>query len=109
MKISKAVSHNVTIYIAGDLQDAKRSLKAYCAEEGFCVSLQACEYIYTGGCEEGVKVGLINYPRFVRTPEELDLKAREIASKLLKDLYQQSCTIVTPAEALWLSLRPEDN
>lgn len=62
VKVEK--SFPITIYIAGKYTTAQRILKKYCDEVGFCVTLTMVEYIYKEGTENGLQVGLINYPRF---------------------------------------------
>lgn len=57
------------------------------------------------GCEVGVRVGLINYPRFPSDHETLKQRAQELADQLMSDLYQHSYSIVGPEETLWFSRR----
>jgi hypothetical protein len=102
------LSFPISIFIAGDILDAKRILKKYCHEHGCCVTVTPTEYIYTGGAETGVIVGLINYPRFPSTPEELTTKAVDLAQLLLNGLFQKSVTVQTPAQTLWFSQREEE-
>ena len=70
--------------------------------DGFCVTLQDIEYIYTGGGEPGVKIGMINYPRFPKTEFEILLKAHNLAYILLERCSQFRCTIITPKETFLL-------
>lgn len=94
------------IFIAGDLATAKRTCRSYCFGVGLCVTVEPVTYIYTGGEEEGVRVGIINYPRFPSDAEKLRLRARELAHQLMHDLYQHSYSIVGPDETEWFSRRP---
>ena len=74
-----------------------------------CVTVTPTKYVYTDGEEDGVIVGIINYPRFPKYFHELFSVAEEIAGKLCIDLGQQSYSIDTPTETHWYRNRPEDN
>lgn len=100
-----APSFRYDIFIAGDLAEAKRICARYCFEHGLCVTVESTTYVYTGGREEGVRVGLINYPRFPVTENELGETARRLADVLLEGLDQQSFTITGPKETIWCSRR----
>ncbi len=104
MKTATAPSTAISIYLAGDYDDARRACRAFC-EEGLCVTVERCAFIYTRGEEAGVKVGLVNYPRFPNTPEALSTTARRLAEHLLTALFQWSVLIVGPAETVWLTSR----
>jgi hypothetical protein len=78
-------------------------------ELGFCVTLTPTTFFYPGRVEEGVAVGLINYPRFPTTPEVIKERAVAVATQLMADLCQWSASVVTPLETIWLSNRPKDN
>lgn len=93
------------IFIAGDLVDAKRICRHYCMEVGFCVTVEPVDYVYTGGLESGVKVGVINYPRFPSTQDELYRKTAQLADMLMTNLCQHSYSIVGPNETAWVSRR----
>jgi hypothetical protein len=95
------------IFIAGDLAQAKQACREYCFAVGLCVTVEPVTYIYTGGEEEGVRVGLINYPRFPADKATIRAKAKELADKLLERLCQHSYSIVGPDETEWFSRRPE--
>lgn len=95
------------IFIAGDYDLAKRICREWALEVGACVTVERVDYVYTGGEEAGVRVGLINYPRFPTTYEELYDKTRVIADKLMVGLFQLSYSIVGPEQTEWVSRRPE--
>ena len=88
-------TYTSTIYIAGDLNKIKDVCRRYCLI-GLCVSVTPTDFIFTGGCETGAAIGLINYPRFPSTTTVIDEAARELAAMLLKECCQRSCTIVNP-------------
>jgi hypothetical protein len=102
-------SFSVTVYVAGDLHTARESLRRQCMEKGLCVTVTPTTFVYTAGAEEGVAVGLVNYPRFPHTPDEIKVRALAVAERLMADLCQWSALVVTPVETIWLTTRQEDN
>lgn len=108
MKITKVDTWSLNIWIAGDPLKAHDICQSYCDTVSFCVSVTPTSYAYKGGHEVGVIVGLINYPRFPSTSEEMFDHAKSLGIQLMEGLGQQSFTIETPAETWWFSIRPED-
>lgn len=106
MKITTAKTYEANIFIAGDIHRIRELCGEYC-ERGFCVSITPTEWVYTYGRETGVIVGLINYPRFPRTPEEIKAKAIELAEMLIVSAHQGSCSIVCTDETLFISRRDD--
>jgi hypothetical protein len=106
MTRTEAASYPVSIFIAGDLADAERICRGYCNEIGLCVTVTPTNYIYTGGSQAGVIVGLINYPRFPEEPREIWNKAEELGKRLREGLFQESFTIQAPDKTVWFSWRP---
>lgn len=98
-------SFTVRIYIAGPIEIAKQILRRESLVEGLCVTIEPTLYLYSGGEEQGYVVGFINYPRFPKTPEEILTRAEHVANILLDETYQQSYTIVTPVESIFVSKR----
>ncbi len=98
-------SYPVSIFIAGDYRTAQDICRAYCDEVGFCVTVTATSYVYTGGEEPGVIVGLINYPRFPSSPFEIATKAKALADRLREGLDQDSFTLQYPDRTVWHSWR----
>jgi len=101
-------SFNVDIHMAGDISFAAQMIQRIAISKGMCVTLVPQTFIYTGGREEGFKVGFINYPRFPSEPDEILAKAKYLAECLMLDLGQHSYSIVTPTETIWFSRRPVD-
>jgi hypothetical protein len=99
-------THRFDIYMAGDIVQAKQVCREYCFEVGLCVTVEAVDYIYTGGEEAGFRIGLINYPRFPSEPSELEARAQRLATALMEGLCQHSYSIVGAAETVWVSRRP---
>lgn len=93
------------IYIAGDLDTARAVCRRYCMEVGLCVTVEPVEFIYTGGAETGVRVGLINYPRFPAEPAEIEARAVALAERLRTELCQHSYSIVGSSLTVWSSTR----
>lgn len=98
---------NVDVHMAGDIGAAGLIIQRYAAETGLCITLAPQSFIYTGGREEGFRVGFINYPRFPKEPSEIVAKATDLARNLLIALGQHSYSIVTPIETTWYTRRPD--
>ncbi len=106
--VAKAQSWPVTIHIAGKPGDARYLCQRFCDKVGLCVTVTETTYVYTNGRELGVRVGLINYPRFPKESEEIEKQAYQLASLLRIGLRQDSFTIETPKETTWYSWREQD-
>lgn len=102
-----APTFNVDIHMAGDINAAALVIQKAAVNLGMCVSLSPQSFIYTGGREEGFRVGFINYPRFPADPKDIIMQAEDLARWLLVELGQQSYTIVTPHETTWYSRHPQ--
>ena len=96
----------ITIWMAGDLATTKQALRGYCYERGLCVTVTSTIFIYTGGEEAGVSIGLVNYPRFPSTPESLWDKALEIARMLVPACHQRTALVVGPVLTEWITVEP---
>lgn len=107
MKVTSSPTYWARIFIAGDVDVARQVCREYCFDVGYCVTVEPTTYIYTGGEEAGVVVGLINYPRFPATQEEIDAKAEELAMRLMQRCCQQSFSIMNSVETRWFSRRQE--
>lgn len=103
-----AETYKAEIYIAGDYAQAAEALREYC-DTGFCVSLEKTSYIYKYGQEEGVKVVILNYPRFPKEPSEIENIATEITLMLIARLHQGSASLVMPERTIWFTRRESDN
>ncbi len=104
MNINSVDTFWVSIFIGGDEATAKQVCREYCTEVGLCVTVEPINYIYSYGEESGVKIGLINYPRFPDTEEGIFGKAESLSHLLLEMLCQRSFTIMTPDKTIWHSL-----
>lgn len=108
MRTVETASYPVQIFIAGSYLEAETLCRAYCDGVGLCVTVTPTEYVYSGGQEAGVIVGLINYGRFPSDPDALFERAKQLALYLIKQLAQESASIQAPDTTLWLSFRPDD-
>jgi hypothetical protein len=95
----------VRLYLSGPIDVAKQILRQECLVEGLCVTIERTTYIYTGGEEAGYVVGLVNYPRFPSTPDQLVARGRDLADKLRVGTYQQSSLLQTPVFTEWTTTR----
>lgn len=107
-KKESCASHPVSIFMAGDVEVARQICREYCDEVGFCVTVTATTYVYTGGQEDGFIVGLINYPRFPKLPHEIDAHAIRLGATLREKLGQESFSIQYPEHTIWHSWRGEE-
>lgn len=105
MRVETEKAYAVSIYIAGDISEAKRICAQWCYEIGRCVTVTETEYIYTGGRELGVAVGLVNYPRFPDAPETIWDLAEDLARRMIEGLAQYSALIQDDRTAQWMSRR----
>lgn len=102
---TSAASHFARIHIAGNLAVAEQACREFCMDVGECVTVTPTNFIYKGGEEIGVIVGFINYPRFPRSAQEIDQRAKSLADKLMVALCQSSYSIETPTLTTWFSRR----
>lgn len=109
MKRVFETSYPVRIYIAGDVNEARRFCRQYAREHGACVTVTPTVYVYTRGEEAGVIIGLINYPRFPKPHADILAEALALAELLIEKMCQWSATVEAPDQTVWLTCRPEDN
>jgi hypothetical protein len=70
-------------------EEVEKVSQDYCNRIGFCVTLTDTNFIYKDGREPGVALGIINYPRFQRTKQEIREKALDLAG-ILKETFNQN-------------------
>lgn len=100
-------TYTLTLYMAGDYDTARQTIREVCYPGGLCVTVTPTTYIYAGGEEAGFMVGFINYPRFPEMPGELWDKAMHLAKQLLDRCCQHSFTIVGPDRSEWHTRREQ--
>ena len=93
MRVETVETYRVQLFLSGPIDTAKQIIRVECLREGLCVTVEPTTFIYTGGEEVGYVVGLLNYPRFPRTQQEIYARARDLAVKLLDGTYQHSVLI----------------
>jgi len=104
--MQKTVStFTATIYLSGPIEIIKQTCRKFCLDVGLCVTVKPTVFIYTGGEEYGVEIGLLNYPKFESTPDEILKTAIELANNCREDAAQDSWLIVTPEDTIWDSTR----
>lgn len=104
MRTEKTATYWATIYISGPLSVIEQTCRQECMK-GLCVTVDPTRFIYTGGEETGAAIGLVNYPRFPVSNEDLYLKAECLALTLLETTCQHSVMIVTPDKTVWHTKR----
>lgn len=82
--------------------DVREICQNYVDEAGLGVTVTKTDFVYTGGREPGVIIGLINYPRFPSSPEWVRWHAFTLGKLLLAELKQQRLTIMTPVRSYLL-------
>jgi len=90
------------VYLSGPIEIAKQVIRKHCLEQGLCVTIEPTTFIYTGSEEVGYVVGVINYPRFPESSEEVFQHAKTLALALLSETYQRSALVMTPEETIWI-------
>jgi hypothetical protein len=105
MKSHTEPTHIVRLYLSGPIEVAKQVIREHALAHPICVTIEPTTFIYTGGEEQGYVVGLLNYPRFPSTPNDLNVRAETLAKLLIERTYQHSAMIVTPTETTWITNR----
>ena len=102
-KLNEKLSKTWTaqIYIAGQKETIEARLR-FLVMAGACVTVEPARYIFTGGSEDGVRIGLIQYPRFEKPESDLAAFAVSIAKDLIETCNQLSASVVMPGETVWL-------
>ena len=103
MIVDSPNSYWVKVYLAGPIEVAKQHIRKKAATFGLCVTIEPTTYIYTGGEETGYVIGLINYPRFLKTFDQIWLEGMALAHELRAETGQLSFTIMAPDRVLWYS------
>lgn len=78
-----------------NFKELEEVLQPIC-NEGLCVCVIPCSYIYKNGRETGAIIRLINYPRFPSNLGSIKEKAIEIAKELKNCFKQYRISIQAP-------------
>lgn len=82
---------------------AVAAIQDYVDAVGLCATITDTQFVYTDGGEPGIVVGLINYPRFPSTPQQIKEHALAIAKILLDCCRQLKVSVVMPHETVMIS------
>ena len=85
------------------ITEVERICQNFVDKEKDCVTVTPTKFIYTGGIEEGVVVGFIQYPRFPMHSKEITDRAVKLAEELMKELNQCRVTVTTPEWSIMIS------
>ena len=93
-----------------ELGEARAICQRFCEESGewLGLTLRPTVFIYTGGHEPGIEVGLINYPRCPATPQQIRERAVSLAGLLMEAFQQIRASIVFPDVTVMLGPAPND-
>lgn len=84
------------------VEDVKNFLQPIVDSTKFCVTITPTYFLYVDGQEPGVIVGMINYPRYPKTNDEIRNQAVFLASLLKNRFKQERISIVTPTVTMML-------
>ena len=98
-------AYKCEIFMAGDYDQHCETARMFCDAQGLCVTITRTNYVYTGGEEAGVIIGLINYARFPSNREEIWAKAEALAKLCRVECAQQSFTIQDDKRSVFYSWR----
>jgi hypothetical protein len=98
-------AYRADIYIAGDLDTCTRICREECFREGLCVTVESCNFVYTGGAEMGVRVGLIQYPPFPKEEDGIFDRAVVLGKMLALANCQWSFTVCASDKHSFFSRR----
>ena len=93
------------IYVGGNQQAAEMVCREACFPQGLCVTIDPTLYVFAGGTEGGVCVGMIQYPPFPEEQESLEARAITLGRAIAEANHQWSFTIVTPTRNIYCSRR----
>lgn len=77
-----------------NIQSVYNYIQQYCNKIKIGLTVTPTTFFYVNGMEDGAIIGLIQYPRFIVTEEELKERALTLGKKLLKKFNQERLTIV---------------
>lgn len=111
MSIFEAQTYTANIYLGlkegydGKVHDAKLVrllIQEHVDKVGLAVTFTPTIFIYSGGNEPGLIIGLINYPRFPKSNEQIEDIAIVLAQKLKETYGQDRVTIVFTDKTIML-------
>jgi SAM-dependent methyltransferase len=75
VKVKKCETYSINIWITGKQNIIEDYLRRRFINNPSCVTVTPTNFIYCGGQEDGVIIGIRNYPRFPKTEDEICIKA----------------------------------
>lgn len=99
----KGYDNDLSILMEDKKNFVKKICQNYVDKIGWCVSVTSTDFIYKDGQESGFIIGIINYPRFPLTKEQLKNRTINLASILKENLQQLRVSIVFSDETFMLS------
>lgn len=84
------------------LETVKEMVSKWANSVPICVTVTPTDYLYKDGSEPGVVIGLINYPRFPKSPTEIRIYALQLAQILKDSLGQHRVSVVMPDKTVML-------
>jgi hypothetical protein len=112
MEVKIVKSFTATIYVGLKIRDTgvvqeggeiRNIVQSYCNREGDCVTISKTDFIYRDGGENGVAIGFIQYPRFIRDEADILDRALRLAEKIMNRMQQCRVTVVCPDKTYMLS------
>lgn len=93
------------IYVGGDVNAAEMVCRRAAFPSGLCVTIEPVKYIFGGGTEDGVRIGMIQYPPFPEQIFVLMEKAEALGKEVAEASCQFSYSIVTAGNNYYYSRR----
>ena len=90
-------------------QEAVDICRDYANKVGLGLTVSGTLFIYTGGGEPGVVVGLINYPRFPSTTNDIYTHAKAIAEICMEQFKQERISIVMKNKTVMIEREDDGN
>lgn len=84
------------------MERAHDYVKAFIQDNPIYVTVTPTHFCYPSGDEPGVIIGIINYPRFPKEPEELKEIALKLAEHMKEKLFQYRVTVMFPDQTVML-------
>jgi hypothetical protein len=84
------------------VEEVLDSIQEWCDEGNDGVTVTPTIFVYEGGREPGVIVGLANYPRNPRSAAQIEERAKRIARFLREEFGQERVSIVFPDHSLMI-------
>lgn len=98
---NRAETFYANLHIAGCYEDAVKEARRFAYNKGYCVQVHKCDYIYTGGMENGLLIRVIQYPRFYKEVTQIKEDFIAFSHSMGEVLYQKSFTVEFPDDTLY--------